>query len=202
MPENYPLPSQQVTTNTNRNRLLALLSKKQVIIGIVIFVVVGIILVALFAARNAQLQDYNGYFGNHYSISYPGNWSKKEEDKLGETRFSLSNVNPVPFVQVKVMDAYKGQEGVGAYSNEFLDSSTQNLTNFNLLNMDMVKLLELDCTQIEYTYEDNTAGVLKSKQIDMLSGDNVFRFTYTAKEADYETYLPVFDKMLGALKVY
>lgn len=141
--------------------------------------------------------------GERYSIAYPSGWTRVENIIIGETRFSLGKASPLTSIQVNVIEAYKDNKSVGAYSNEFLDNSKEKLTNFALLQVESGKLLEVESAKITYIYDGaSDVGALKATQVDMLSGNTVYRVNYTSSQADFDKYYSLFEKTLSYLRVY
>lgn len=176
-------------------------------LSVILTIVVGIVLAlvvtfALMRANSGGNDTYLVHFGERYSLAVPTNWIREENLLSSESKFTLQGETSTPFIELKVIDAYKKTKGVTAYSNEFLDGAEEKLSNFSLQSLDTIKLLELDCPKITYTYEDGDVGSVKSIQVDMLSGKKVFRINYTSSAADFDKYYPVFEKTLSYLRVY
>ena len=149
-----------------------------------------------------ELSSYENY-SQGFRVDYPSGWSKQNRDDFfatGVVFFSplVSDTDQFKERVSVLVENLPGDIPLAEYTQQSLDEIMQ-LSDPDIGAAQTITLGDDEGRQIAYQGEENGSPV-KRIQSWSVNGDRAYVVTYTARPEDYESYLPMVEKMIESFE--
>ncbi|MEM6611487.1 MAG: protein kinase [Cyanobacteria bacterium P01_C01_bin.72] len=149
-----------------------------------------------------ELSSYENY-SQGFRVDYPSSWSKQNRDDFfatGVVFFSplVSDADQFKERVSILVENLPGDVSLAEYTQQSLDEIKQ-LSDPNIGAAQTITLGDDEGRQIAYQGEENGSPV-KRIQSWSVNGDRAYVVTYTARPGDYESYLPMVERMIESFE--
>lgn len=158
-------------------------------------------------SSNIRAENFSSYEQSNLGITikYPQNWQRQDIDNFitKEVVAFLSPQSGDSDFQEKVILSIEDYSGSLEQSKaDFTKEISQRLSAAKIIKTSSTTLAFKPGFQIIYTWKDEENNLnLKNLQIWTLKGNKAYILTYTARENNYNKYIPIVEKMIKTFEI-